>query len=349
MATATAQGRLLDRMLSLSPDEFEVLCKVVLGDSLRTATLAVTPPSQDGGIDIEGRLSYDWFAADFGVQVKRYGEGNRVGNDRVHRFAGALMENDYALGTFVTTSSYTGPARETAERLPVKLVSGEDLTASMLDAEIGVQVIDGEYEIDAAFWQGVERSDERVPASEVPLGNNFERIRAVLGAIRHTDGSRDGIRRRVARKTGYDLSNRHVYVNANSATVLGLARKEPSARSDETRRWGLTTSGAEYLRTHPESSQARRILQRAIRSVDLVERIHAQIRDAGELSSDEIAELVAAETTGLSESSVGRRASAVRAWLATLPDIEVEGSRTAKTYVYTDGDDGQSSLDTVGD
>ncbi|WP_135854931.1 restriction endonuclease [Halorussus salinus] len=339
MTTAAPQERLRDRMLDLDPREFEVLCKVVLADELRTASLAVTPASQDGGIDIEGRLDYDWFAADFGVQVKRYSPGNVVGNDRVHRLAGALVENGYALGTFVTTSSYSGPARRTAEELPIQLVSGTDLAASMLRTGLGVTETDGEYDLDATFWQDLRESDERVPASEVPLGNDFGKIRAVLRAIRATDGTRDEIRQWVARNTGYDLSERHVYSHANSATVLGLARKEPSASGDGATRWGLTATGAEYVRARPDSTPARRLLERAIRSVELVERVLAAAAEAGELTTAEIDDLLADETTGLSESSVQRRGSALRTWLELLPEITVEGPRTAKRYVY-DGERG---------
>lgn len=346
MATPAAQDQLLDRILQLSPQEFEVLCKVVLADGLRTASLAVTPASQDGGIDIEGRLDYDWFAANFGVQVKRYGRGNSVGNDRIHRLAGALTENGYDLGTFVTTSSYTGPAKETAERLPIKLISGTDLTSSMLRTGIGVTEVGGEYELDTTFWQDLDESDERIPASEVPLANNLDRIRDVLRAIRHTDGTRDSIQRWVSQSTALDLSERHVYINANSATVLGLARKEPSAPERQVTRWGLTKTGADYLKAQSGSVPARRILHRAIRSVDLVERTHSKIVEAGELSKAEIDALIADETAGLSDSSVERRSSAIRTWLAFLPDVEVEGPRTSKTYVHVADGDGQSSLET---
>ncbi|UPW02013.1 restriction endonuclease [Halorussus gelatinilyticus] len=341
MTTAAARERLRDRMLDLDPQEFEVLCKVVLGDELRTAGLAVTPASQDGGIDIEGRLDYDWFAADFGVQVKRYAPGNVVGNDRVHRLAGALVENGYALGTFVTTSSYSDPAKQTAEDLPIQLVSGADLASSMLRTGLGVTERDGDYELDATFWQDLHESDERVPAGEVPLGNDLGKVRAVLRAIRATGGTRDEVRRWIAANAGYDLSERHVYINANSATVLGLARKEPSA-GDEATRWGLTATGAEYIRAQPGSVPARQTLRRAVRSVELVERVLAAAADAGELTKAEIDDLIAAETTGLSESSVERRGSAVRTWLELLPEIEVEGPRTAKAYVY-DAERGDSS------
>jgi restriction system protein len=346
MATAP-QDRLLDRMLDLTPQEFEVLCKVVLGRELRTARLAVTPASQDGGIDIEGRLDYDWFAADFGVQVKRYARGNVVGNDRVHRLAGALAENGYAVGTFVTTSSYSGPAEETAADLPIQLVSGADLAASMLRTGVGVTETDGRYDLDGAFWRDLGESDERVPASEVPLANNLDRIRDVLRAIRATEGSRDAIQRWVADRAGYDLSDRHVYINANSATVLGLARTEPSAAGERATRWGLTATGADYLRAQPGSVPARRILHEAIRSVELVGRIRSALADAGELATAEIDDLIADETTGLSASSVERRGSAVRSWLAALPEVEVERSGRSKTYVFV-GTDDQSSLGSFG-
>lgn len=343
MATSAAQDRLLDRLLQLAPQEFEVLCKLVLAGNLRTTRLAVTPASQDGGIDIEGRLDYDWFAADFGVQVKRYSRGNVVGNDRIHRLAGALTENGYDVGTFVTTSSYTGPARETAKELPIQLISGDDLTEAMLQTQIGVTAAD-EPELDATFWQELAESDEQVPASEVPLANNLDRIRDVLGAIQHTVGSRDAIQCWVGDHTGYDLSNRHVRINANSATVLGLARKEPSASNQQAARWGLTRTGADYLRAQPGSVLARRILQQAIRSVELVERVHAAVADAGELAKSGIDELIVDETSGLSESSVERRSSAIRTWLAFLPEIGVEWRQGSKTYVYV-GDGGEDGAE----
>lgn len=342
MATAASRDRLLDRLLELTPQEFEVLCKLVLAGELRTARLAVTPASQDGGIDIEGRLDYEWFAADFGVQVKRYRPGNVVGNDRVHRLAGALAENGYDLGTFVTTSSYTGPARATAEELPIQLVSGDELATAMLQAGVGVTEVDGEYEFDSAFWRDLETSDERVPASEVPLANDLDRIRDVLAAIQRTDGTPDAVQQWVAANAGLDLSDRHVYINANSATVLGFARREPSTARRETARWGLTETGVEYLRAQPGSTPARRLRHRAIRSVELVERVRAAVFEAGELAKREIDDLIADETTGLSESSVERRSSAIRSWLAELPEIAVEGPRTSKTYVYV-GDGDQSS------
>lgn len=346
MSSAAAREQLRDRILQLTPRKFEVLCKIILADDPRTAGLTVTPASQDGGIDIEGRFNDDWFAADFGVQVKRYSRENLVGNDRVHRLAGALSENGYDLGTLVTTSSYTGPATKAAEQLPIKLVSGTDLATSMLRSGIGVREVGETCEFDATFWQSLTEIDQRVPASEVPLGNNFDKVRDVLRAVRDTDGTADAIAKWLSSAVGDDISERHIYINANSATVLGLARKEPSAGDNDVQRWGLTELGAEYLNAARKSMAARQLLHRAIRSVELVDKIRSRIVDTGELSKVEIDDFIAAETTGLSESSVARRSSALRTWLAFLPEIEVEGPRTSKTYVCVDNSDNQPSLET---
>lgn len=345
MQAAAVRNLVLDRAHDLSPERFEVLCKVVLADGLRTTSLTVTPASQDGGIDIEGRLNYDWFSADFGVQVKRYARDDRVSSDRVHRLAGALVDNDYHLGTFVTTSSYTRPAVETAERLPVELVTGDELAEAMISSGIGVRCADGEYDLEPAFWQSLGETAETIPASEVPLGSNFDRIRAVLTALKHTPGTKPEIQSWVRERSAVTLSDRHVYINANSAAVLGLARKEPPTDARDVQRWGLTARGAEYLAAPPDSRDARRALARAIRSVDLIDRLLADVRDASALTADDLDARIEAETTGLSTSSVRRRASSVRKWLATLPEVDVEDSRSGKSYQYVPDDEPDAQSD----
>lgn len=337
MQAAAIQNEVRNRAYDLTPSEFEVLCKVVLADSLDAAALTVTPASQDGGIDIEGRLRYDWFSADFGVQVKRYAPDNRVGNDRVHRLAGALADNDYHLGTLITTSSFTRPATEAAERLPVELVSGDELAGAMIDAGIGVQRRDGGYELAPSFWRHLREADDAVPASDVPLGSNVDRINAVLVGMKHTDGTKSAVRSWVRKNRDVSLDDRHTYINANSATVLGLARKEPPAGDREVQRWGLTAAGAEYLAAPSDSADARDVLARSIRGVDLVARLRDDLADAGTLSMDELDKRIEAETTGLSASSVRRRGSSVRTWLATLPEIEVDRGGSGKTYRYASG------------
>jgi restriction system protein len=335
MNAAAARDAVRDRAVDLPPEQFEVLCKVVLDDRLRTSSLTVTLASQDGGIDVEGRLDYDWFAADFGVQVKRYARENHVTSDRVHRLAGALVDNGYDVGTLVTTSDFTTPAVSTAERLPIQLVRGNELAATMVDNGIGVRRRDDEFVLASDFWDDLTEATERIPAGEVPLGSNFERMRAVLEALRFTDGTKEAIQSWVSSVEGIDLSDRHVYINANSAAVLELARTEPAPTAGDQKRWGLTKRGRDHLSEPPESVAVRSLLADAIRDVELVDRIRSDLVAQGELTADEIDGMVAAETTGLSESSVRRRASSVRTWLSLLPELSEDVSQSPKVYYYT--------------
>lgn len=344
MQAARARETILGRAYEVSPDQFEVLCKLVLSRTLETSVLSVTPASQDGGIDVEGRLDYDWFAADYGVQVKRFAADNRVSSDRIHRLAGALSANGYDVGTFITTSSFTGPAVDVAEQLPIKLVSGETLAETMLRTEVGVTRRDGEYELADSFWTDLERTEERIPAGDVPLASNFTRIRAVLEAMRRTEGTKAAIQSWVAVEYDLNLEDRHVYINANSATVLGLARKEPATDDRDVQRWGVTKLGAEYLASPPRSQAAEDTLATAIRSVGLVERLLEEMEAAGSLTISEIDAVIDAETTGLSESSVSRRSSSVRTWLSKLPEVRVERESSGKVYHHDPSPTTQSGL-----
>jgi hypothetical protein len=215
----------------------------------------------------------------------------------------------------------------------------------MLQNELGVRRHGDEYDLTGSFWDALSKTDEKIPAGEVPLGSNFDRLRAVLLAMRHTSGTKDTMQTWIHAELDSDLSERHAYINANSATVLGLARKEPAAGHSRLQQWGLTKTGAAYLQAEAGSPRARTILAEAIREVDLVDRILDEIRDAGELTLTEIDDLIAAETTGLSESSISRRGSSVRTWLTVLPEIELDTSGAAKTYRFDPEDTSETALD----
>lgn len=331
MDAATARESVLDRTRSLSPTEFEVLCKVVLGETLPTATLSVTPRSHDGGIDVEGRVQSDWLAADFGVQAKRHAPDNRVGSDRVHRLGGALLEGGYHVGTLVTTSSFTKPAVDAAESLPVRLVDGDALATTMVEQRLGVRRVNDGYTPDDAFWGGFGASDG-IQSGEVPLASNLERVEDTLRGMVHTNGTPDALGKWLITNTSHEMDERHVRINANGAVILGLARTEPAPEGQD--RYGPTERGAEFLRTAGEERE--RLLAERIRSVEIVQAVLAALDNGDELTVADIDAVLAAETD-LSESSIQRRGSAVRSWLERLPDVTTARAGRKTAYRLAEG------------
>lgn len=96
--------------------------------------------SGDGGID--GSVKQDPLGLNaVYLQAKRYASDNPVNVDEVRVFADALNEReDTAKGVFVTTSSFTRPARERATRSTKRLVliDGEELTRLLIEYDVGV-------------------------------------------------------------------------------------------------------------------------------------------------------------------------------------------------------------------
>lgn len=101
--------------------------------------------SGDGGID--GSVKQDPLGLNaIYLQAKRNASDNPVDVDKVRVFADALNEReDTAKGVFVTTSSFTRPARDRATRSTKRLVliDGEDLAHLLIEHDVGV-VPDGE-------------------------------------------------------------------------------------------------------------------------------------------------------------------------------------------------------------
>jgi restriction system protein len=331
MDATTARQSVLDRTRALSPTEFEVLCKVVLGKTLPTASLSVTPRSHDGGIDVEGRLRTDWVAADFGVQAKRHAPESRVGSDRVHRLGGALLEGGYHVGTLVTTSSFTTPAVDAAESLPVRLVDGDALAATMVEQRLGVRRTDDGYRPDETFWSGFDESDG-IGTGEVPLASNLDRVEDTLRGMVHTDGTPDALGAWLAANTTHEMDERHVRINANGAVILGLARTEPAPEGQD--QYGPTERGAEFLRATGE--QRERLLAERIRSVEVVRAVLAALAADKSLTVDHIDAVLGAETE-LSRSSIERRGSAVRSWLERLPDVTTARRGPKTVYRLVEG------------
>jgi restriction system protein len=97
--------------------------------------------SGDGGLD--GVIDQDALGLDrVYIQAKRYASGNTVGPNAVRDFFGSLDIAKATKGVFITTSTFTRSARETADRLGkrIVLIDGEQLAGLMIRYDVGVRI-----------------------------------------------------------------------------------------------------------------------------------------------------------------------------------------------------------------
>ena len=141
---AALRDELLQRILSNSPAFFEQLIVDLLvamgyGGSHKDAA-AQLGRSGDGGVDgivNEDRLGLDRIY----VQAKRYAPGNAVGRPDVNGFVGSLVGLGATRGVFVTTSTFSQPARDFVKHLSqrVILIDGHELADLMIEHGVGVR------------------------------------------------------------------------------------------------------------------------------------------------------------------------------------------------------------------
>ncbi|WP_456189432.1 restriction endonuclease [Rhizobium sp. Z1P35] len=138
------RDELLQRILANSPAFFEQLIVDLLvamgyGGSHKEAA-AQLGRSGDGGVDgivNEDRLGLDRIY----VQAKRYAPGNPVGRPDVNGFVGSLVGLGATKGVFVTTSTFSQPARDYVKHLAqrVILIDGQELADLMAEHGVGVR------------------------------------------------------------------------------------------------------------------------------------------------------------------------------------------------------------------
>jgi restriction system protein len=136
-------AELIERICAASPAFFErlvvdLLLKMGYGGS-RTEAGRALGKTGDGGID--GVIDQDQLGLDrIYIQAKKYDPDNPVSEPDIRNFCGSLGANKAAKGVFVTTSYFTRPAVEFAERHPYKVVLIDgDLLARLM---IGVRIVE---------------------------------------------------------------------------------------------------------------------------------------------------------------------------------------------------------------
>lgn len=135
---------MLQRIRSGTPAFFESLIVRLLvrmgygGGSVVDVAKALVGGPGDGGVD--GVIDQDPLGLDrIYVQAKRYAAGNTVGAGDIRDFFGSLDRFKATKGLFVTASTFTASARQTAEQLSKRIVlmDGDQLTKLMIFHGVG--------------------------------------------------------------------------------------------------------------------------------------------------------------------------------------------------------------------
>lgn len=152
---------LLDRVRNAPPDFFErlivnLLLSMGYGGSRADKAGRTLGRSGDDGVD--GVIDQDALGLDrVYIQAKRYGPGNSIGSGAIRDFFGSLDRHKASKGLFVTTSTFSISARETAEFLSkrIVLVDGDQLAALMVQQNIGCRIEDTLHikKIDEEFFE----------------------------------------------------------------------------------------------------------------------------------------------------------------------------------------------------
>ena len=142
---AALRKELLTRIIAAPPAFFEGLIVTLLlamgyGGS-RADAGQIVGRSGDGGID--GVMDQDALGLDrLYRQAKRYDVDNGVSEPEIRAFSGSLGAAKANKGVFVTTSYFTRPALNFAERHPFRivLIDGEQLAALMIRHNVGARI-----------------------------------------------------------------------------------------------------------------------------------------------------------------------------------------------------------------
>lgn len=151
---------LLDRVRAAPPDFFERLIVNLLlamgyGGSVGEAGRALGRSGDDG---VDGVIDQDELGLDrVYIQAKRYAAGNSVSSGAIRDFFGSLDRHKAAKGLFVTTSTFTASARDTAEYLSkrIVLIDGGQLTRLMIRHNVGCRIEESLHvrKIDEDFFE----------------------------------------------------------------------------------------------------------------------------------------------------------------------------------------------------
>jgi len=146
--------KLYEVLIHMDPYAFERLTQRLLREC-GFDDVRVTKKSGDGGIDGTGKLRINGiFSFNIAFQCKRY-QGS-VGAADIRDFRGSLT-TDIEKGVFITTGSFSNPAKEEASnpgKQQIDLIDGEEFITKLAEYGIGVKEVK-DYEIDEEYFSKI--------------------------------------------------------------------------------------------------------------------------------------------------------------------------------------------------
>lgn len=349
MQEQRAKEQLLEQALSISPGQFEQLCRILIKQSEKTEELELTPRSGDDGIDVHAVIDRDLFQARLGVQAKRNKEDNVVSSDTIRTFKGSLSEGNYHVGTFITTSSFTDPAIESAETGHIRLIDGEEITKIMLESQIGIiQKEDNNFEIDWDFWEifEIERND-LIRSDAVPQANTVEHLNIVLRAIGNGRDVKPTIHNFLEEKTNKSWDDRQADYYSQAGWALGFVHKDTTVmwEGHERQQWTLSRIGQEYVEylTEGDHDAAEELFYERIREMKITKRVLNKLEKEATIEHSELQHIVYENIlpedydNGLKKSTAHRRGDTIGRWIEKLPEVVRHGPERqlkGSTYEY---------------
>jgi restriction system protein len=128
---------ILEQLLKEPPQFFEHTV-VDLFQTMGYGTGRAIGQSGDNGID--GIIDQDKLGLErVYIQAKRYQQDQKISSSDIRNFAGSLSLHQANKGVFVTTTQFTVSAKETADKLPnrIVLIDGKHLANLMIEHNIG--------------------------------------------------------------------------------------------------------------------------------------------------------------------------------------------------------------------
>ena len=134
------------KLRKMTSDSFEKFCIRILREL--GYEVEVTSSKNDKGIDGFGHVKVGLLKFRVVIQCKNH--NSAISRPEIDKFLGAMVINDYTRGIFITSSSFTNGAKNTAFQKNIDLIDFDGIVDILREKKIGIreQII-----LDDKFWE----------------------------------------------------------------------------------------------------------------------------------------------------------------------------------------------------